>query len=77
MAQPLTLSELADEAQSYLDSIEHADSWCFNSTELAVLEYILEFVIQQAEKRERRRDRRRNADDEPAQAVYGVTKAGL
>jgi len=76
MAQPLTLTEMADEAQSYLDKIETADSWCFNSTELAVLEDILEFVIQQAEKRERRRDRQRNTDDS-SQAVYGVTKAGL
>lgn len=59
MAQPLTLSEMADEAQYYLNKIEDADSWCFNSTELAVLEDIFEFVIQQAEKRERRKDRRK------------------
>lgn len=62
MAQPLGLSEMADEAQDYLDRIEQADSWCFNSTELAVLEDIFEFVIQQAEKRERRRDRKRDAE---------------
>lgn len=70
MAQPLTLTEMADEAQSYLDKIEDADSWCFNSTELAVLEDILEFVIQQAEKRERRRDRKRT--EEQGAEVVGL-----
>jgi hypothetical protein len=70
MAQPLTLTEMADEAQDYLDKIEQAETWCFNSTELAVLEDIFEFVIQQAEKRERRRDRKRNSEDngEPVDA---------
>lgn len=62
MAQPLSLSEMADEAQDYLDRIEQADSWCFNASELSVLEDIFEFVIQQAEKRERRRDRKRNGE---------------
>lgn len=62
MAQPLSLTELADEAQDYLDRIEQADSWTFSSGELAVLEDIFEFIIQQAEKRERRRDRARKAD---------------
>lgn len=68
MAQPLSLTELADEAQDYLDRIEQADSWCFNSAELAVLEDMFEFVIQQAEKRERRRDRVRNSkvDGDPS-----------
>lgn len=62
MAQPLSLTELADEAHDYLDRIEQADSWTFNSGELAVLEDIFEFIIQQADKRERRRDRARKVD---------------